>query len=96
MAVLDKTKTIVLSKALEMANIRYESIELKEPALAEVEQFYETQRSKNGMAAMKLLLALNSGITEKVLSGMAYTDYKKCEDYLMSFLTFDPSADGSN
>jgi len=96
MAVLEKNKTIPLCKALESANVRYEHLDLKEPALAEVEQFYEMQRSKNGMAAMKLLLALNTGVTEKTLSGMAYTDYKKCEDFLMSFLTFDPSADGSS
>lgn len=96
MAVLDKTKTIVLSKPLEMANVRYEQIDLKEPALAEVEQFYEMQRAKNSMAAMKLLIALNSSITEKALGSMAFTDYRKCEDYLMSFLTFDPSTDGNS
>ncbi|CAI1642635.1 phage tail assembly protein [Serratia proteamaculans] len=96
MAELDKTKTIPLSKALEMGNVRYEQIDLKEPALAEVEQFYEQQKNKNSMAAMKLLIALNSSISEKVLGGMAFTDYRKCEDFMMSFLTFDPSTDGNS
>lgn len=96
MAMLEKTKIIALTKPLEMANIRYEQLELKEPLLADVEQFYETQNSKNSMAAMKLLLALNSGLTEKTLAAMAYTDYRKCEEYLMGFLTFDPSKDGSS
>ncbi|WP_155814758.1 hypothetical protein [Serratia symbiotica] len=45
---------------------------------------------------MKLLIALNTGVTEKVLGSMAFTDYRQCEDYLMSFLTFDPSPDGSS
>ncbi|MBK0004381.1 phage tail assembly protein [Erwinia sp. S38] len=96
MAVLEQTKSIPLSKPLELANVRYEQIDLKEPVLSEVEQFYELQRSKNGMAAMKLLIALNSGLTEKVLGGLAYTDYRKCEDYLMGFLTFNPSETGKD
>jgi hypothetical protein len=48
------------------------------------------------MAAMKLLIALNAGVTEKALGAMAFTDYRKCEDFLMSFLTFDPSTDGNS
>ncbi|MBQ0955990.1 phage tail assembly protein [Serratia symbiotica] len=96
MATLDKKKTIVLSKALTMGDVRYEHLDLKEPVLAEVEQFYDIQRAKNSMAAMKLLIALNTGVTEKALGSMAFTDYRQCEDYLMSFLTFDPSPDGSS
>ncbi|HGM5452830.1 TPA: phage tail assembly protein [Serratia marcescens] len=95
-AVLEKTKTIPLSRALTVGETRYGHLDLKEPALAEVEQFYELQRAKNSMAAMKLLIALNAQVTEKALGPMAFTDYRKCEDYLMSFLTYDPSADGSN
>lgn len=34
---------------------------------------------------MKLLIALNAQVTEKALGPMAFTDYRKCEDYLMSF-----------
>ena len=45
-AVLEKTKTIVLCRALTVGEIRYEHLDLKEPALAEVEQFYELQRAK--------------------------------------------------
>ncbi|HEO8935960.1 TPA: phage tail assembly protein [Serratia marcescens] len=96
MAVLDKTKTIVLCQALTVGDTRYEHLDLKEPALAEVEQFYDIQRAKNSMAAMKLLIALNAGVTEKALGAMAFTDYRKCEDFLMSFLTFYPSADGNS
>ncbi|WP_199639603.1 phage tail assembly protein [Serratia sp. PAMC26656] len=96
MAILDKTKTIVLSHALTVADTRYEHLDLKEPALAEVEQFYDIQSAKNSMAAMKLLIALNSGVTEKALGAMAFTDYRKCEGFLMSFLTYDPSTDGNS
>ena len=45
-AVLEKTKTIVLCRALTVGETRYEHLDLKEPALAEVEQFYELQRQK--------------------------------------------------
>ena len=44
---------------------------------------------------MKLLIALNAQVTEKALGPMAFTDYRKCEDYLMSF-DLRSSADGSN
>lgn len=96
MAVLDKTKTVMLCQALKVGDMCYEQLDLKEPALAEVEQFYDVQRAKNSMAAMKLLIALNSGVTEKALGAMAFTDYRKCEDFLMSFLTFNPSTDGNS
>lgn len=95
---LEKTKTVVLSKPIEApgGKLRYEQIELKEPVLLQVEQFYECQSSKNAMAAMKLLIALVSGgIPESILSNMAFTDYKKCEAYLMGFLTFDPLKAGN-
>ncbi|MEN4910775.1 phage tail assembly protein [Erwinia amylovora] len=93
---LEKTKTVHLSKKLQMAEMIYEHIDLKEPSLSDVEQFYSTQRSKDAMAAMKLLIALVSGVSERALSAMAYTDYRCCEDYLMGFLTWSPSQDGSS
>ncbi|OKP27662.1 phage tail assembly protein [Serratia fonticola] len=95
---LEKTKNITLSKKLEMAGgvMVYESLDLKEPVLAQVEQFYECQRNKNSMAAMKLLIALVSSVPETVLGNMDFTDYKKCEDYLMSFLTYVPSMGGNS
>ncbi|WP_447877516.1 phage tail assembly protein [Serratia fonticola] len=95
---LEKTKSITLSKKLEMAGgvMVYESLDLKEPVLAQVEQFYECQRNKNSMAAMKLLIALVSSVSENVLGNMDFTDYKKCEDYLMGFLTYDPSKGGNS
>lgn len=95
---LEKSKTIPLSKKLEMANgtIIYESLDLKEPVLDQVEQFYECQRNKNSMAAMKLLIALVSSVPEKVLGTMDFTDYKECEDYLMGFLTYKSLTGGNN
>lgn len=95
---LEKSKTITLSKKLEMADgkIVYESLDLKEPVLVQVEQFYECQRNKNSMAAMKLLIALVSSVPESVLGNMDFTDYKQCEAYLMGFLTFEPLKGGSS
>ncbi|MBL5827650.1 phage tail assembly protein [Serratia fonticola] len=94
---LEKSKIIVLSKPIEVSGgkLRYEQIELKEPVLIQVEQFYERQSTKNGMSAMKLLIALTSdGVPEAAISHMDFTDYKECEAYLMGFLTFDPSNTG--
>ncbi|MBP0996651.1 phage tail assembly protein [Serratia fonticola] len=93
----EKSKTIQLSKNLEMADgTIYESLDLKEPVLGQVEQFYECQRNKNSMAAMKLLISLVSSVPEKVLGTMDFTDYKKCEDFLMGFLTYKSSTGGSD
>lgn len=93
---LEKTKTVRLCKALDMAGNRCEQMTLREPFLAEVEQFYMMQRDKDAMAAMKLLIALVSGMSERALAAMAWTDYRCCEDYLMGFLTWSPSANGSS
>lgn len=93
---LEKTKVIPLSKNLKMGDVIYEHIDLKEPCLSDVEEFYSIQEAKNTMAAMKLLIALVSGISERTLSPMAYTDYLRCEDYLVGFLTWSPSKAGSS
>jgi len=96
MTIIEQTKTIVLSKPLKKAGVIYRQIELKEPDLSEVEQFYEAKQTKSSLPAMKLLISLNSGISEKTLNSMAYTDYKKCENYLMAFLNFESRRNGSS
>nr|WP_222941839.1 phage tail assembly protein [Xenorhabdus indica] len=76
----------------------YEEIHLREPALIEVEQFYEAQ-SKNShsiLPAMRLLIALVSGIPETVLKKMAISDFNICREFLTSFLVYAPSNSGSN
>lgn len=95
---LEKTKSITLSKKLEMAGgvMVYESLDLKEPVLAQVEQFYECQRNKNSMAAMKLLISLVSTVPESALGNMSFTDYRECEDYLLGFLTYKTSMGGNS
>ncbi len=95
---LEKSKTIKLSKKLELANgtVVYESLDLKEPVLVQVEQFYECQRNKNSMAAMKLLISLVSTVPESALGNMDFTDYKECEDYLLGFLTYKTSNGGNS
>ncbi|CDL79997.1 phage tail assembly protein [Xenorhabdus cabanillasii] len=51
---MEKTKIIQLSKPIESNNGKevYQEIQLREPALIEVEQFYETDRKSNPLAAI--------------------------------------------
>lgn len=86
---LEKTKIIPLSKMLEdkTQKTAWEQIELREPVLLEVEQFYDKEAKASPLAAMRLLISLVSGVPESVLGRMAFTDYQECEEYLLGFLT---------
>ncbi|WP_338803575.1 phage tail assembly protein [Xenorhabdus griffiniae] len=97
---MEKTKIVQLSKLIESNNGKefYEEIHLREPALIEVEQFYEAQ-SKNAhsiLPAMRLLIALVSGVPESVLKKMAISDFNVCREFLMGFLVYTPSEVGNN
>lgn len=86
---METTKTIILSKALESndGKIRYEEINLREPVLIEVEQFYDVQnKATNSLPGMRRLICLVSEIPETELKKMAITDYKQCRDFLTPFL----------
>ncbi|PWC12959.1 phage tail assembly protein [Brenneria corticis] len=95
---LERTKVIPLSKNLEdkTQKTAWEQIELREPALMEVEQFYDKESKTTVLSAMRLLISLVSGVPESVLGRMAYSDYKQCEEYLMGFLTHGKQKDGGN
>ncbi|CDH24977.1 phage tail assembly protein [Xenorhabdus bovienii] len=75
---MEKTKVIRLSTPIEdnAQKIIYEEIHLREPALFDVEQFYEMDRKSNPLAAMRLLIALVSPVTETVLKKMAISDFR--------------------
>ncbi|WP_439069977.1 phage tail assembly protein [Serratia nevei] len=98
MIILEKNKTITLERPLELpgGKVIYESLELKEPVLVQAEQFYERREQKGALSAMRLLISLVSGVPEGPLGNMLFTDYKRCEEYMLGFLSFEPSADGSN
>lgn len=86
---METTKTIILSKALESndGKIRYEEINLREPVLIEVEQFYDVQnKATNSLPGMRRLICLVSEVPETELKKMAITDYKQCRDFLTPFL----------
>lgn len=95
---LEKNRTVQLTKNLELpgGKVVYDVLELKEPVLVQAEQFYERREQKGALSAMKLLISLVSGVPEGPLSNMLFTDYKQCEAYLLGFLAFDPSKDGSS
>ena len=46
--------------------------------------------TRTSLAAMRLLIALVSGTRESVLQPMDFLDFRKCEEYLLSFLTWKP------
>ncbi|UAN61538.1 phage tail assembly protein [Serratia sp. JSRIV006] len=95
---LEEAKTITLKKPLETAGgkLVYSELELKEPVLVQAEQFYERREQKGALNAMRLLISLVSGVPEGPLANMHFTDYKRCEVYMLGFLSFDPSKDGSS
>jgi hypothetical protein len=92
MAEIERTKVIPLIKPLadEVQKTRYEQLELKAPTLSQAEQFYEKQASSTSLAAMRLLIALVTDTRESVLQPMDFIDFRKCEDYLLGFLTWKP------
>ncbi|TDB43324.1 phage tail assembly protein [Photorhabdus luminescens] len=96
---LETTKTIVLNTPIESndGKVRYEQIDLKEPVLIQVEQFYEAQnKSNHSIAAMRLLISLVSSIPESVLKKMAISDFHKCQEFLLGFLDSKRSIAGNN
>lgn len=92
MAELERIKVITLTKPLvdDAQKTRYEELELKAPTLNQAEQFYEKQSSSTSLSAMRLLIALVTDTRESVLQPMDFIDFRKCEDYLLSFLTWKP------
>ncbi|EPT4024156.1 phage tail assembly protein [Enterobacter roggenkampii] len=92
MAEIERVKTIQLTAPLEdvAQKTSYTQLELKAPTLSQAEQFYEKQTSSTSLAAMRLLIALVTGTRESVLQPMDFIDFRKCEEYLLSFLTWKP------
>ncbi|EMT5674429.1 phage tail assembly protein [Morganella morganii] len=90
---METTKTITLSKPLESndGKVRYEEVNLREPCLFEVEQFYnEMDKTIGSLPAMRLLIVLVSGVPDQAVKRMAISDFVECRDFLMGFLTLTP------
>lgn len=92
MAEIERIKIIPLVVMLKDESLKtsYQSLELKAPALSQAEQFYEKQGNSNSLAAMRLLISLVSGVREATLANMDFLDFRKCEEYLLGFLTWKP------
>lgn len=90
MAELERVKIIPLVKPLEdtTKKMTYPELELKAPTLSQAEQFYEKQAASTSLAAMRLLISLVTDTRESVLQPMDFIDFRKCEEYLLSFLTW--------
>lgn len=92
MSELERSKTISLVKPIshEATKTTYEAIELSEPTLLQVQQFYDEQSKNGALSAMGLLITLVSGVPREAVKKMAFTDYKVCEVYMMRFLAYSP------
>lgn|GEM_PF-511996 len=93
---VESSTVIVLPKALQdgKGEQNWAGIDLGEPCLDQVDQFYKTQTVKGGLAAMSALIAEISGIPAQVINRLPFTDYKRCEGYMLGFLNFSPTAGG--
>ncbi|CFQ94684.1 bacteriophage protein [Yersinia frederiksenii] len=92
---MERSKTISLVKPIshEATKTTYEVIELCEPTLLQVQQFYDEQTKTGSLSGMGLLIALVSGVPREAIKKMAFTDYKTCEVYMMGFLAYSPMGD---
>ncbi|CCQ38777.1 MULTISPECIES: phage tail assembly protein [Yersinia] len=92
MSELERSKTISLVKPIshEATKTTYEAIELSEPTLLQVQQFYDEQSKNGSLSGMGLLISLVSNVPREAIKKMAFTDYKVCEVYMMSFLAYSP------
>ena len=96
---VESSTVIVLPKALEDGKgaQSWLGIDLSEPYLEQVDKFYKTQTVKGGLAAMSALISEISDIPPQVINRLPFTDYKRCEGYMLGFLNFSPTAgDGEN
>ncbi|WP_447868812.1 phage tail assembly protein [Rahnella aceris] len=93
---VENSTVIVLPKALEdgKGEQRWLGIDLSEPYLDQVDKFYKTQTVKGGLVAMSALITEISGIPSQVINRLPFTDYKRCEGYMLGFLNFSPTAGG--
>lgn len=88
----DKTILIPLEKPLADASgkLVWERIELHEPALIEVNQFFEKQKTTGALTAMGHLISLLSGIPPQLVKRIPFTVFKRCEVFLLRFLNYTP------
>lgn len=88
----EKTRTIALETSISTNDGKqtWQAVELKEPTLLQVKQFYDEQKKSETLNAMGLVISLISGIPREVVNKLGFTDYKECEEYLLSFLTYSP------
>ncbi|TKI02897.1 phage tail assembly protein [Martelella alba] len=95
MAELERTKTITLVKPISdnSGKQTWEALDLCEPTLLQVQQFYDEQTKAGGLSAMGLLISLLSAVPREVIKKLAITDYKACEGYLLGFLNYSPTAE---
>lgn len=94
-AELERTKTINLVKPISdnSGKQTWEALELCEPTLLQVQQFFDEQTKNGSLLGMSLLISLLSGVPREVVKKMAFTDYKACEEYLLGFLNYYPATE---
>lgn len=85
---LSEEKKFVLSKAITHGKESWPELTLHEPAVVEVEQFYNRQKEKTPINAMTLLIGLMAGVPETVIQRLKYRDFMAMQEYALGFLNY--------
>ncbi len=95
MSALERSKIISLVKPIadNAGKQTWEQLELNEPTLLQVQQFYDEQNKKGALSAMGLLITLLTGVPREVVNKLAFTDYRDCEAFLLGFLNYSPTTE---
>ena len=90
---LESSTVILLPQLLEDSKGQqsWNGIDLCEPTLQQVDDFYKEQSAKSALVAMAALISDLSGIAPAVINRLPFTDYKRCEGYLLGFLNYSPT-----
>lgn len=90
---LESSTFILLPQLIEDSKSQqsWSGIDLCEPTLQQVDDFYKAQSAKSTLVAMAALISDLSGIAPAVINRLPFTDYKRCEGYLLGFLNYSPT-----
>lgn len=95
---LASSKTVTLRQPVvfDAQKTTFEEINLNEPVLLQVQQYYDEQQKNGALSAMGLLISLVSNVPLAAIKKLRFRDYKECEAYLVSFLTYSPPGESGS
>ncbi|WP_392563202.1 phage tail assembly protein (plasmid) [Orbus sturtevantii] len=86
-----KVITLITPIANNDNSLKYESVQLREPTILEMENYYNDIKSNNNhLSAVKKMVSLMSAIPMEITNKLKWRDFKNCESYLMGFFDYTP------